>query len=227
MKKFNSLIFFLFFLFFDTVLAYYADIQIDVTKEGLVSVEGSTNHPGLNIISSPDYTSKDGKYWVFNLTLSDVFDSYIYELNLPKGSEVNYFKTPKLSRIKEDEGKITLIGTGNNQHFLVVVQYQIHPDAKNYAFLIVAILLLAFVFLVLRLKNRVPSKLNYNPESLTERQNQIINLLKKSKKPLTQAKLEDLTGLPKSSLSRNIDSLVKRGIIVKEKKGISNIIYLK
>ncbi|MBU2442886.1 MAG: winged helix-turn-helix transcriptional regulator, partial [Nanoarchaeota archaeon] len=56
---------------------------------------------------------------------------------------------------------------------------------------------------------------------------EIMRIIEKNKKPITQAALEKILKIPKSSLSRNIDSLVRKDIITKEGKGMSNVLFLK
>jgi uncharacterized membrane protein len=69
------------------------------------------------------------------------------------------------------------------------------------------------------------AKVSYNPETLTERQNQILEILKKAGGHTTQAKLQAETKIPKASLSRNIESLVRKKIVKKERKGMTMVIY--
>jgi uncharacterized membrane protein len=60
---------------------------------------------------------------------------------------------------------------------------------------------------------------------LTERQKEIVNLVSKNKR-ITQKGLQDKLNMPKSSLSRNVESLVKKRILKKEQKGMSNLITI-
>ncbi len=65
-------------------------------------------------------------------------------------------------------------------------------------------------------------------DQLPERQKMIITLIRESPSGfVTQAKLEKETGFPKSSLSRNVDSLVRKGFIQKEQTGMTNTLSLK
>ena len=66
----------------------------------------------------------------------------------------------------------------------------------------------------------------YNKHLLTDRQLQIVEILEKHDKPITQKMLETEMNIPKSSLSRNLDSLVARGIVKRENKGMTNAIYI-
>ena len=66
----------------------------------------------------------------------------------------------------------------------------------------------------------------YNKEILIPRQRDIVGVLESHQKPVTQKYLEEHMEIPKSSLSRNIDSLVKRGILNKESNGMTNLLSI-
>lgn len=204
---------------------YYADVEISVSNDGVVSFKGETNHPELSVEQSQEFTSKKGRFWLLNISIDDVFSDYIYELHLPENADVNYLKTPSLSRIEDDDG-IIIIGTGRNKKFVIVVQYSINPIPNNPPYIIglAFIAIAAYLFYRGKKKKKKPS---YNIDALTDRQKQIVRILEKSSGTVTQAQIEKETGLPKSSLSRNIDSLVRKGIVEKESKGMSNIVFLK
>ncbi len=212
------------FLLIPISSAYYADIDIRVDDRGLVSIEGETNHPTLLIDNSPELTSKDGRYWLLNISPEGVFSNAIYHLELPEDTVINYMKLPQLGRIENHKGSITITGIAQDQNLNIIVQYEIAPLGVSWKWIYVVIGLLLIVFglsLYFWNKNRktIPMRL------LTPRQRRIIKLLKKGVK--TQAELEKRTGLPKSSLSRNIDSLVRKGYVVKEQRGMTNILRLK
>lgn len=63
-------------------------------------------------------------------------------------------------------------------------------------------------------------------ELFTERQLAILDYLA-SHGVVTQAELEKKLKLPKSSLSRNVDTLARKGVIFKEQRGMSNVVGLK
>jgi len=54
-----------------------------------------------------------------------------------------------------------------------------------------------------------------------------MNLLLKSKIPMTQNDIQRELGIPKASVSRNIRRLELKGLIEKEKIGMSNLIKIK
>ena len=219
---------FLFVLLLDaSAYEYYGDIEIHVRDDGRISIDGTTNYPSLEIENSAEYTSKQGKYWVLNLTFDQEFKNLIYTLRLPKRSFINYIKSPRLARIEARDDGLYVIGTAENQKFNLILQYQIPLTNPNYRYLyyVVGFILIssfAFIFFNLFTKTKLQ---HHKIRGLTERQKTIWKLVKKNNE-ITQAELEKITKLPKSSLSRNIDSLIRKGFLKKESKGMSNIIYL-
>ena len=194
----------------------YADITIDVDSDGSIDISGSTDYSEFNsVIDSQEFTSKDGEYWILNLSSDEIlFDSYIFELNLPKNSEINYLKTTKTIRFVDREDSNTVIGTGENKVFNLLVQYKLgsgtilEGDKKYYLPLVygfLLILVLALITFILHklsslTKNKNSSNLSSN-ESVkpnkeldlsiySQRQQDVIKLIKKNDGKLTQKKLE-------------------------------------
>ncbi|MBU0666583.1 MAG: MarR family transcriptional regulator [Nanoarchaeota archaeon] len=207
---------------------YYADIKIDVSKDGLVMIEGNTNHPSLLTQDNPDYTSKNGRYWVLNISFQEVFSDAIFILHLPKNANINYLKIPRTGRIEQTKKGILIIGTLKNQSLSIIVQYQLMPVLRVNILpvCIILFLLLAIIFLIY---SKIKRKffLSEKTKSMTDRQKLIFKLVIKNKGRITQRELELKTKLPKSSLSRNVDSLERKGFITKENNGMTNIIHLK
>jgi uncharacterized membrane protein len=210
---------------------YYADITIDVDAQGMSIISGKSNHPFLAPGVTSELTSKSGSIWTLNLSMYDEFADYIYTVKLPSGAIITSIRTYSQYRIYNEDGRISITGTGTFAPIIVSLQYTIlAPNTRTNEIYLTSIgfLIMAIIGGILYLLARKPNGSSnpiYNPDTLTDRQKQIIDILKKHKKPITQAQLEKMTGLPKSSLSRNIDSLAQRQIIVKESKGIVNIIY--
>ncbi|MBU0757425.1 MAG: MarR family transcriptional regulator [Nanoarchaeota archaeon] len=225
----------LFALVFSAVFSaaedYYADIGIIVGENGAATISGDTNHPMLQHGTSQEFTGKNGRYWLLNISIYDSFSDFIYELTLPEGSVINYLKTPKLARIDEDGNRIRIIGTGKDQPFVLIVQYQIEAVKRTeyvvYTVIAAVIVMTLLVIIYLNQKKNPKNKTyKKNLGSLTTRQRQIFDFLQRNKGSMTQAELEKNTGLPKSSLSRNIESMRRKGMISKQRKGMSNMITL-
>lgn len=222
---------------------YYADLEIDVFEDGSISIEGITNYESLqNISNSQIYTSKNGEFWLFNLSTNKFFEDFIFKLNLPEGVKINYIKTTPQFRIEHNGEKLSIIGLGENRKLNILVQYKIE---KKYSFLnkdeviafltgiLVFSLIFGSVFLIKYLfgpKNEKNvediNKVKFNLEILPSRQKDIINIIKEKKK-ITQKELVEIMKIPKSSVSRNVNSLVARNILDKEKIGITTFLVLR
>lgn len=240
----------LFYINFTYAQGYYADIEIDVENDGTVSIDGTTDYEEFkNVTNSQMYTSKNGEVWTLNITTTQVFDTYIYELSLPKYAKINYMKTTPHFRIEDENSRIKLIGTGENKPFMLVVQYKIDFrdtlfSQENVIWISVGSAILAFIiigFLIFKFnktlnhklhilsrkeKEKVEDKPKYDFSILPQRQQQIIKILQKKGK-ITQKQLEEEMNIPKSSVSRNVQTLVIKRIIEKEQAGQSNYIFLR
>ena len=212
---------------------YYADVNIEVIPTGFVTINGVSNHPSLNIKETDIYTSKKSNYWVINITLPDKFSNYVYSVNFPESTVINYLKTPTSVRIENIGGKISLKAIGKDEEFYFIAQYTINKQNSvftkfNLYNVILLTFILIFILIGIRLlykKKGIKKVPHYNPASLTETQSKIIDFIKKQKLPITQKSIEKELNIPKATLSRNIDILVGKGIIMKEQKGMTNIIY--
>ena len=213
---------------------YYADIEIDISPTGLVSARGITNHPKLNITETNSYTSKKGVLWTLNISIEEEFSDYVYSVNFPKSSVISYLKTPSSMRIVDENGKLSVKATGKNEKFYILAQYRIEknnsfnfPTISNvviYSSLIIISLIITG-WIISKSKKPAILKPHYNPEFLTERQKVIVDFVMKNNNSVTQAIIEKELKIPKSSLSRNIDFLVRKGVLKKESTGMTNIIY--
>ncbi|MFW5990764.1 MAG: helix-turn-helix transcriptional regulator [Candidatus Nanoarchaeia archaeon] len=205
---------------------YYADVNIKVDEQGVVSIDGVTNHPLLDVKVSDEFTSKEGKYWILNITTEEEFSNFIYRLTLPQDSNINYIKTPGLSRFEHTPQGLRIIGTGENRPFSVVVQYSIDYGQKALSWLFFIIPLI-IAFAGFGIYKYFLYKKKYKLDvTLTPRQTEIYNVVKKNKNPVTQRTIEKATGFPKASVSRNIQALVNKGVLKKEVQGMSNLITI-
>ncbi|MCF7799063.1 MarR family transcriptional regulator [Candidatus Woesearchaeota archaeon] len=211
------------------VSAYYADVLVDVSPEGDVSITGTTNHPALLVDSVPDFTFKDGSHWLLNMSVSGVFEEGLVTIILPSGTDINYLKAPSFSRFTQYQGRPAIVSTLENQQFSFLVQYTLgNVDRSSSLFLVV----LAIIFLLIGFgfwqKFRKKSfDFPFDIFILPARQRAILEFILKQKGRTTQAQLEKVMELPKSSLSRNIDALVRQGFIEKIPTGMTNVLQLK
>ena len=241
------------YLLASSVLAqdYYADVVVDLGATGSASVSGTANHPSLAARTTDSLTFKRGSYWLFNLTLpaDDVFSYYVFDVRLPQGASVNYAKTSGQFRITTEDGRIAVRGVGKSEPFAVVVQYQIADDkasGQDYSSLVLAIALLALFAVLLffwiwarRRKKDENSKLKTEDGGLktedsglktailNDRQKDILDVIKGEGKPINQALVCERLGLPKSSVSRNVDTLEKMGLIKKTRNGMSTMLQMR
>ena len=250
-KKVSFLLIFVLVLMSFGFSQEYADIVIDVSNDGRVSIDGKTNYEGFeNVENSPEYTSKEGEYWLLNISTGEVFDEYIYELKLPENSQINYVKSSGNFRIESRDGRIEVIGVGEGEELELLVQYKIvynengsfDSEVLLYAGGILGIfVLIGILFYVF--KNRgssygsgFHSKVAENEDNprddsgidldlFTPRQREILEILISNGK-VTQRELENRLEIPKSSISRNVKTLEIKGVIKKERVGQTNYILL-
>lgn len=239
-------LFILFLLLLPLISAqeYYADIEIEVFDDGSTTIDGISNYPYLqNISNSQLYTSKKGEFWLFNLTTDVHFEDFIFKLNLPEGVEINYIKTTPQFRIEDNGESLSIIGLGEDRELNILVQYKIN---KKYSFLsseqwiafllglLVFSLIFGTIFLIkssygpkeIKFKSQEREEQIFNLDILPSRQKQIIEIIKKEKK-ISQKDLVKIMNIPKSSVSRNVNSLISRNILDKEKVGITTFLFLK
>jgi uncharacterized membrane protein len=216
---------------------YYADIALNVQNTGEVSISGNTSHPSLMQKTTEEFTSKKGAEWELTISLPDTFSEYIYQINFPKGTQLLDINTNSEYRLSTNENKITLTGIGQEKKLAIQVKYKIIPDTiapigiETYiaALFLTAIIISGAYYFFMKRKgpHRTEKKTKYNKDALTERQLQIINYLEKNNGKSTQAEIGKITNLPKASLSRNIDSLERKGIVQKERKGMTQLVSIK
>ena len=207
--------------------SYYADVVFDVQDNGDVLVSGFSDNLDLNEGLHQELTSKDKEFWVFDLNLNENFSSFAYEINLPDNTKLNYLNLTGFSNISTSTDKITITGFGENKPLSLKVQYSFGDKemSLDWLWLILAVTIIGiFMFVFEKLKKR-KTKPKKDYKHLTERELSIIKFLEKNNYS-TQNKIEKALGIPKSSLSRNLLSLEKKGIIKKQQKGLSNLIYI-
>lgn len=256
MRKFHFLGFiFLTLLFLSLISAeeFHADVKINVNTSDWIEILGITNHPKLIAGKTQEYISIDGAYYILNITIEDNFSGYAYDISFPINTIITPIEISGDFRMETQERRLHLIGAGENGPIYIIAQYSFddeheqldrnknlsansNPRGMLSELLMVQIILILLLIALLifggfyllkhRKKPEEFERPKYNPEALTDRQKLIMNYLEKKKKPVTQAELQREIGLPKASLSRNIDTLIKKGIVSKERKGMTNIIFI-
>jgi uncharacterized membrane protein len=223
---------------------YYADTVFDIASDGSVTISGATNHPELTTQTTQGLTSKKDGIWTITINPSGEFSEYVYAIILPAGAQLIDTNTPNGSRIDAESARIKIIGTGELTTFFASARYitRSQPKEENLMFVFVGLLLLVIILIGIwgagEMKKRKKceiktgetktiEKAKYNKEALTDRQLQIVEYLEKGKGSATQAELQKQFDMPKASLSRNLEGLERKGIITKERKGMTMLVMLK
>jgi uncharacterized membrane protein len=212
---------------------YYADITADISLSGETKISGTTNHLLLSPSITQKYTSKNGEMWIFELNINDVFSNYIYEIILPQGSEIEKVQTPGDYRVTTRGDRIAIISTAENKPFSVRIEYMINPQ-KNIDYTWVIVLAVCGIigagiiiyFLKMKKKPKTENK-KYDIDALTERQVAIVKLIESSGGKITQSQIQKTLNYPKAALSRNLEALIKKEIIEKERKGMTMLVKIK
>jgi uncharacterized membrane protein len=213
----------------------YADVVFDIKETGEVVISGDTNYEEFQGTTNK-LTSKEAELWLLNIT-SPVLEEFVYEVKLPQFGIINYIKSNTPVRIEEKSGRISITSAGSNKPIQIIVQYTINKEEKDFNLIKIIIGLIVIIVLGLVIKKRLKKqKIIIKKEKkeqkvikrelYTERQLMILDYLQKHG-TVTQAQLERDLKLPKSSLSRNIQTLVQKDIIFKETRGMSNVIGFK
>jgi len=131
----------------------YADVVFEVREDGKVQITGESNYDSFVDITNK-LTSKKGELWLLNIS-TPVFEEYIYQIELPKHSIINYIKANNPVRI-EEKGVIAITGTGSNKPLDIQIQYIIDETAetKQLARIIGGIVIVGLLVIVIRKRLR-------------------------------------------------------------------------
>lgn len=214
---------------------YYADVTLSVQENGAVAIAGVSNHPQLQPGTTHALTSKNREHWLLNLTISDVLSDFVIAVHLPDGATLNYVAAKSTVSISSEGNHVVVKRVGSNSTVALSAQYRLADrrasGALPYVVGVVAFLVLAvstlYVLLAKRLVRRPKRSTPITfTDGLPDRQKEILALLGKSGGKLTQKQIEDALRLPKSSVSRNIDALARKGLVTKQIQGLTNTIRL-
>ena len=239
MQKFSRTLILLFLLLLCTIVTaqeYYANLEFDIQTQGSTTILGTTNYENLSPKTTQEFTSKNGKLWTFFANTNDLFSEYSYKITLPEGAKVQKIETKGTYIIQPQDNQIIIEGFGENIEFDIKIEYVLDlPHKENSLFfeiLIIVLVLLAiggiifFVFKKIKSKKNYEPKEEFDPDVLTQRQLMIVKEIEKKNGKNTQAEIQKTLNMPKASLFRNIKGLEKKGIIKKERKGMTMILTL-
>lgn len=234
----KTLILLLLLLICTTVNAqeYYANLEFDIQTEGSTIIIGTTNYENLGPKTTQEFTSKEGKLWTFFANTNDLFSEYSYKITLPEGAKIQRIETKGTYFIHPQNNRIIIEGFGENIEFDIKIEYVLDLTQKEnslfFEILILVLVLLAIGGIMLFGLKKINSKKDYKPKEefdpdvLTQRQLMIVKEIEKKNGKNTQAEIQKTLGLPKASMFRNITSLEKKGIIKKERKGMTMLLTL-
>jgi uncharacterized membrane protein len=172
------------------------------------------------------FTSKIGDVWRYELNVNRSFDTFTLVLTLPERSQIKEIGgNVEYTIMYEKTLKINF--AENNVEPVLWVRYSVGDVGFNFLYLIITILLIAlgsFIYLYFGKKTTKP--LDHVTKTLNEKQKLIVDTLIQSGGSLNQNQLRHKTGLPKASLSRILNDLERKNIVVKEKLGLTNKIRI-
>ena len=224
---------------------FYADLEITVEREGYVTIDGISNYPDLIVENTEEYTSKQQSLWTLAILKNETFSDFIFIITFPEQTTIQSIESSATTVIGEKNGHLTLTGYGSNKSLSITVDYQTEKISEESGFygldtisfiLIVSIIFLIFSLIIIFLldkkkltlfkKNNLEFSQN-QLRGLNERQKKILALLQESKIAMTQTDIQRELDMPKASVSRNIRRLELKGLVEKERIGMSNLIRLK
>ncbi len=139
-------------------------------------------------------------------------------------------KAPIPVQIFSEGGRVVVNGVGRNKAFSLKLQYSIQEKKSGVFSILTAVLVVGGILLfaglfAFFLKKKSSRDAVLNRSSLTERQLAIVKIVEEHG-VVSQKSLEEALGIPKSSVSRNVNALVKKGVLRKERKGLTNVLFL-
>ncbi|MBR9679230.1 MAG: MarR family transcriptional regulator [Nanoarchaeota archaeon] len=190
-------------------------LALDLT----ISETGSVT---INEITTQEFTSKTGSDWLFvyeNETLTQEL-----KIHLPKKTTLKSIDTTHDYSITYENTLIIKIHP-NHHSLKISVQYYFEETKNNNYILLLFLIPITILVTYLFLKNKKTNKKFLRV--LNKRERQVLLTIKKEKGNIKQSNLKKITGLPKSTLSRTINSLEKKGLITKQGHGMTNRVIIK
>ncbi len=239
LKKLTFILVLLYLCLGVNAIEYYANTTFEIQSDGSTIISGTTNYSPLSQRTTQELTSKTGKNWTFLLSTPQ-FSEYSYKIILPSDIQIQKIETNSEYFFGTQNGKLIIEGYGENMDLNLKINYTIvatNPPLQLGFILVWVIFALIIIGILITLIKKYKNKLflkkvtltnenTFDKDSLTERQLLIIEQLEKKNGKNTQSEIQKILGLPKASLFRNITSLEKKGILKKERKGMTMLLTL-
>jgi uncharacterized membrane protein len=244
MKNFTKLIILLILAIFclnATAQEFYANLTFEVQNEGNTIISGTTNSFELTPQNTQELTNKNGKIWTLFIDTNEIFSEYSYKIILPVNSQIQKIQTNSNYFLSTQNSQIIIEGFGENVELKIEIEYTINQIEQNTQLIamlagLIVLIIIGIVLFILIKKNKakttpIGKETNNNENifdenALSQRQLDIVKQLEKKKGQTTQAEIQKILSLPKASLFRNLAGLEKKGIIKKERKGMTMLITL-
>jgi len=174
--------------------------------------------------------NKRGRSWVYDKTLSSGAPIHTLEVKvyLPKDFRVKVPDEIPPNYIGEENGKIALIWTTSlktREEFVLRFEYSSEPSEKrNYLLYLTVTSLFTSVILSILLVREIYTsrrrkiKLMSIYRTLDEREREVLDFLRKMGETC-QGEIGKALGIPKSSLSRTVSRLERKGLVRVNKRG--------
>ena len=218
---------------------YYANVTFEVQNEGSTLISGTTNYSYFTPRDTQELTFKNGKLWTFAIDTNDLFSEYSYKIILPKNAQIQKIETNSTYFLGTQNESIIVEGYGEKIDFNLKINYTIvQKDTENQLIPIVigGLILIIIIFFgitqfkkqksVTTTRKKEEVTQTFDKDTLSERQLAIVEQIEKNGGKNTQSEIQKTLKLPKASLFRNISTLEKKGIVKKERKGMTMLLTL-
>lgn len=234
----------------------YIDEEIEILENGDAVVNGVTNVELFSDLKidgdkidgvTSELTSKVGKQWLVDYGSEIVFSNSIIKILFPSNVKVEDIETNSKINIENFNGKTRLTFIGEDNVLDIKIKYsfiEVQYDS-NWVYWIILVVIVVLVAILFNKKKKNlktkqekvtkkeheekqinKQKLDGIKMTLNETQLKIVDALLDQKGECKQTKLRHLTGIPKASLSRNLELMSQKNIISKFYNGVSNYIKI-
>jgi len=199
-----------------------ARFYLDTNKN--LNIQGLTFETNRLIGVTERFTSKQNGIWKFNLNITELYDSILIDIHLPKNLD-SIISLDGTDRILDIDNKvISLIDGNKNLDFSVNYKTEEKPDYFLVLFLLVILTIVILIYFLAKRKIN-NSKLEHILPIINDNEKQIIRHLMKHS--MRQNKLRKTLNIPKASFSRYMINLEKKKLIIREGEGKNKIVRLK